>query len=89
MPKGPYDSGEAIKWTNTALDRMVAAGWVEKFVWTKEHGFAVKWTAEGETCIQVVFDLMKELGIGPGDQNVWLATLILAKEKFDPGYLDR
>ncbi len=44
----------------------------------------VTWTEKGEIGVGVVFDLMEELQIGWRDERVRLATLMVAKEKFDP-----
>ena len=67
-----------------ALDLMVEAGWITKYVRDPEN-MTVHWTEPGKQAMAGIFMSLQELGPEKLNQELWWAVAFIAHLRFGPG----
>jgi hypothetical protein len=67
-----------------AMDLLLAAKWVSKYVQNVNTGFAVQWTEKGENGIRAIFATIQDLGPNKLNQDLWWSVMTIANQIFGP-----
>jgi hypothetical protein len=67
-----------------ALDVMLAANWLTKYVENAKRGFAIQWTEKGEAHIRALFTTVQDLGAEALTQDLLWSVVTIANQIYGP-----
>jgi hypothetical protein len=67
-----------------ALDLIIQADWVKRYVHDLNKGIVIEWTRKGETRMRAIFGATPELPPRELNADVWWSLLVIAHEVLGP-----